>query len=305
MTGRAHTKSAWRQGNTVRRKSNRTAQIGSYILNQDRKQWLIYGVAALFAVTALNYVTAFKLQLALLYSLPILMLTWAAGRLFGALLSLIVCSMWTLIDITAGRYLDNPKMLYWEWGVCLLGFMLLVLGLSALRRMLEEAHFQSRKDTLTSLVNKGGFYQIVSAEMEVCRRYRRTLSIAYIDCDNFKAVNDRYGHHVGDDLLRVISKTMQRKLRSSDLPGRLGGDEFAIMLPETSAEACRMVVEMLQQRLLQEMVDHQWPVTFSIGIATFTRMPESIEDMIRQADKLMYAVKNSSKGAIKQEVFAG
>ena len=62
---------------------------------------------------------------------------------------------------------------------------------------------------------------------------------------------------------------------------------------------------MLQQRLLQEMTDHQWPVTFSIGIATFTRMPDSIEDMIRQADKLMYAVKNSSKGAIKQEVFAG
>jgi diguanylate cyclase (GGDEF)-like protein len=141
--------------------------------------------------------------------------------------------------------------------------------------------------------------------MEVCRRYHRTLSIAYIDCDNFKAVNDQYGHHVGDDLLRVISKTMLRKLRSSDLPGRLGGDEFAVMLPETTAEACRMVVEMLQQRLLQEMAEHKWPVTFSIGIATFTRMPPSIEDMIRQADKLMYAVKNTSKGAIKQEVFSG
>jgi diguanylate cyclase (GGDEF)-like protein len=233
------------------------------------------------------------------------MLTWAAGRLFGVLLSLIVCTSWAVIDITAGRYLSNPKMLYWEWGASLLGFVLLVIALTALRRMLEEAHFQSRKDTLTSLVNKGGFYQIVSAEMEVCRRYHRTLSIAYIDCDNFKMVNDKYGHHIGDELLRVISKTMQRKLRSSDLPGRLGGDEFAIMLPETSAEACRMVVEMLQQRLLQEMTNHQWPVTFSIGIATFTRMPSSIEEMIRQADKLMYAVKNSSKGAIKQEVFAG
>jgi diguanylate cyclase (GGDEF)-like protein len=158
---------------------------------------------------------------------------------------------------------------------------------------------------LTGLVNKGGFYQVVSAEIEVCRRYKRTLSIAYIDCDNFKAVNDKFGHHVGDDLLRVISKTMLRKLRSSDLPGRLGGDEFAVMLPETNAEACRMVVEMLQQRLLHEMTEHGWPVTFSIGIATFLRMPPSIEDMIRQADKLMYAVKHTSKGAIKQEVFHG
>ena len=130
-------------------------------------------------------------------------------------------------------------------------------------------------------------------------------SWAYIDCDNFKVVNDKFGHHVGDELLRVISKTMLRKLRSSDLPGRLGGDEFAVMLPETNAEACRMVIEMLQQRLLHEMKAHNWPVTFSIGIATFLRMPASIEDMIRQADKLMYAVKNSSKGAIKQEVFHG
>lgn len=287
----------------MKRKSNRTIQIGSYILNQDRQRWLTLGTLALLAVAAFDYFSHFKLHLALLYALPILMLTWVAGRLFGALLSLIVCTMWSVIDVTAGRYLENPKLLYWEWGTSLLGFLLLVLCLSALRRMLEEAHFQSRKDTLTSLVNKGGFYQIVSAEMEVCRRYHRTLSIAYIDCDNFKMVNDKYGHHVGDDLLRVISKTMQRKLRSSDLPGRLGGDEFAIMLPETSAEACRMVVEMLQQRLLQEMTEHKWPVTFSVGIATFTRMPSSIEDMIRQADKLMYAVKNTSKGAIKQEVF--
>jgi GGDEF domain-containing protein len=64
-----------------------------------------------------------------------------------------------------------------------------------------------------------------------------------------------------------------------------------------------MVIEMLQQRLLHEMKEHGWPVTFSIGIATFIRMPPSIEETIHQADKLMYAVKNSSKGAIKQEVF--
>ena len=292
-------------GAIMKRKSNRTTQIGSYILNQDRQQWLMFGVITLLAVAAIDYFTRFKLNLSVLYVLPILMLTWAAGRLFGTTLSVIVCTTWSVIDVAAGRYLENPKLLYWEWGASLLGFLVLVQGLTSLRRMLEEAHFQSRKDTLTSLVNKGGFYQIVNAEMEVCRRYHRTLSIAYIDCDNFKMVNDKYGHHIGNDLLRVISKTMQRKLRSSDLPGRLGGDEFAIMLPETTAEACRMVVEMLQQRLLQEMADHKWPVTFSIGIATFTRMPASIEEMIRQADKLMYAVKNTSKGAIKQEVFAG
>lgn len=285
--------------NTARGKS----EIGSFYVSQHRGRWVGLGLVLMLLVAAIDYATAFKLRLTVLYLVPLLVLTWVMGRLFGALLSIVACTSWAYMDVVSGRYIDHPSLLYWDWGTVLFGFLVMGIALTELRKALEDAHFQSRKDTLTGLVNKGGFYQVVSAEIEVCRRYKRTLSIAYIDCDNFKMVNDKFGHHVGDELLRVISKTMQRKLRSSDLPGRLGGDEFAVMLPETNAEACRMVIEMLQQRLLHEMQEHNWPVTFSIGIATFLRMPESIEDMIRQADKLMYAVKNTSKGAIKQEVF--
>jgi diguanylate cyclase (GGDEF)-like protein len=285
--------------NTARGKS----EIGSFFVNQYRGQWIAFGLVLMLLVAAVDYATAFKLRLTVIYLVPLLVLTWVMGRLFGVLLSIVACTSWAYVDAVGGRYINNPSLLYWDWGTVLFGFVVMVVALTEMRKALEDAHFQSRKDALTSLVNKGGFYQVVSAEIEVCRRYKRTLSIAYIDCDNFKMVNDKFGHHVGDELLRVISKTMQRKLRSSDLPGRLGGDEFAVMLPETNAEACRMVIEMLQQRLLHEMQEHNWPVTFSIGIATFLRMPASIEDMIRQADKLMYAVKNTSKGAIKQEVF--
>lgn len=284
--------------------ARRETEIGSYFVSQYRAQWLSLGMVSLLLIAAIDYATGFTLRLTVLYLVPLLIFTWVAGRLFGIFLSVVACTSWTFIDVS-GRYHDDPSLLYWDWGTVLLGFIVLVSGLSALRKALEDAHFRSRKDALTGLVNKGGFYQVVGAELEVCRRYLRTLSIAYIDCDNFKQVNDKFGHHIGDNLLRVISETMVRKLRSSDLPGRLGGDEFAVMLPETNAEACRMVIEMLQQRLLYEMKEHDWPVTFSIGIATFTRMPPSIDDMIRQADKLMYAVKNASKGAIKQEVFGG
>lgn len=281
----------------------RKTEIGSYFVSQYRRQWLALGLVSLLLVAAIDYATGFTLRFTVLYMVPLLIFTWVTGRLFGILLSIVACTSWAYIDVIAGRYNDDPKLLYWDWGAVLAGFILLVIGLSALRKALEDAHFQSRKDVLTGLVNKGGFYQVVSAEIEMCRRYKRTLSIAYIDCDNFKLVNDKFGHHVGDNLLRVIARTMSRKLRTSDLPGRLGGDEFAVMLPETNAEACRMVIEMLQQRLLHDMKEHDWPVTFSVGIATFVRMPASIEDMIHQADKLMYSVKHSSKGAIKQEVF--
>ena len=280
-----------------------SAEIGSYFQSQNHGLWLSLGLVLLLLIAAADYATGFKLRLSVLYLVPILIITWAAGWQIGIMLSFVACTARAYTDVFAGRYIDSPKMLYWDWGAVFSGYILLVIGISVLRHRLEGAHFQSRKDTLTGLVNKGGFYQVVGAEMELCRRYERTLSIAYIDLDNFKKVNDKYGHHVGDKLLRTVSKTMQRKLRGSDIPGRLGGDEFAVILPETSPQACRMVIEMLQQRLLQEMNANNWPVTFSIGIATFTKMPSSIEGMIRQADHLMYVVKNSSKGAIKQEVF--
>ena len=278
-------------------------EIGSYFLRKHRSRWLALAFISLVLIAGLDYATGVELRLTVLYVLPLLTFSWIAGRLAGVLFSIVACVTLAYIDVNSGRHIQSYVLWYGEWGMVLVAYILLVVGLLRLRTALEDAHFQSRKDSLTGLVNTSGFYEVVGAEMELCRRYKRALSIAYIDCDNFKQVNDKFGHHIGDNLLRTISNTMQRKLRGSDLPGRLGGDEFAVMLPETNAEACRMVIEMLQQRLLHEMKENGWPVTFSIGIATFTRMPPSIEDMIRQADKLMYAVKHSSKGAIKQEVF--
>jgi len=278
--------------------------IGAYfVVIQRRERWLVLALMFLLLVGIADYATDYRLNLVALYLPPLLTIIWFTGPLFGLLLSAIAAASWAYVDF-AGRYGGDSTLVYWNWAALQSGFAVLVIAVWKLRRALDDAHFQSRKDALTELVNKAGFYQIVGAEMEVCRRYKRSLSIAYIDCDNFKAVNDRFGHHVGDELLRGIAQAMTRKLRASDLAGRLGGDEFAVMLPETSAEACRMVIEMLQQRLLQEMQQNDWPVTFSIGIATFVRIPETIDDMVRQADNLMYMVKRAGKGAIRQEVFS-
>jgi len=278
--------------------------VGAYfVVIQRRERWLVLALIMLLAIGVVDYATTYRLNLVALYLPPLLAIIWFTGPWFGLFLSAVATASWAYVDF-AGRYGGDSTLAYWNWAALQAGFAVLIAAIWKLRRALDDAHFQSRKDALTGLVNKTGFYQVVSAEVEVCRRYKRPLSIAYIDCDNFKAVNDRFGHHIGDELLRGVANTMTRKLRASDLAGRLGGDEFAVMLPETSAEACRMVIDMLQQRLLQEMQQHDWPVTFSIGIATFVRMPETIDDMVRQADKLMYMVKHAGKGAIRQEVFS-
>jgi diguanylate cyclase (GGDEF)-like protein len=283
---------------------HRESEIGSNLLAHHRQRCFGFGLILLLAIALVDGATRFGMHLAVVYAIPLLLLAWAAGPWWGALAATFTCASRAYLVWIIAPLRTPPALALSEFAATVLALIVLIVVLSVLRRMLEHAYSQCQRDLLTGLVNKAGFYQVVGAEMEVCRRYRRTLSIAYLDCDNFKDVNDRFGHHVGDELLRLMASTMTRKLRASDMPARLGGDEFAVMLPEISADSARKVIEMLQLRLLHEMREHKWPVTFSIGIATFVKMPASIDDMVNQADQLMYAVKYSGKAAIRQEIYS-
>ena len=136
------------------------------------------------------------------------------------------------------------------------------------------------------------------------RRSNYTFTLAYIDLDNFKAVNDPHGHGVGDDLLRVVGQTLKTSSRESDTVARLGGDEFAILLPETDLGGAKLFLENLRARPKKGMRANRWPVTFSIGSITFSRSV-SVEEMIRRADELMYEVKQGNKDAIHFDLTRG
>jgi diguanylate cyclase (GGDEF)-like protein len=125
-----------------------------------------------------------------------------------------------------------------------------------------------------------------------------------MDIDDFKEVNDRFGHSVGDTLLRTITETIKSDVRSIDTVTRLGGDEFAILMPETGSEAACAVVDRIQMSLLSIVRQNNWPVTFSIGVATWTTPPHTVDEMVNRADTLMYEVKSSGKNRIGHEVFS-
>lgn len=148
------------------------------------------------------------------------------------------------------------------------------------------------------------FLELLSWEVERFRRHQRPLTLAYLDVDNFKTVNDSYGHSVGDQLLRSLSHTLKTNIRSVDIVARLGGDEFALLLPETDYRSAQVVVTRLQDKLLAAMAVKSFPVGFSIGVVTFLSLPESIDEMIELVDHLMYDVKNSGKNRLKHEVFS-
>lgn len=123
-------------------------------------------------------------------------------------------------------------------------------------------------------------------------RYGRPFTLAYIDLDNFKMVNDSSGHAAGDQVLRVVVDTLKRNIRGSDVIARLGRDEFAVLFLESGKQNVRIIVEKLAGCVDHAMKKNGWPVTFSIGAMTFGRdFPRDLQEMITAADRLMYEAK--------------
>jgi diguanylate cyclase (GGDEF)-like protein len=160
-------------------------------------------------------------------------------------------------------------------------------------QLLEAARFMqhlSQRDPLTSLLNRRGFEELSAAELQRAARYDRPIAFALLDVDRFKAVNDQYGHAVGDRVLRIVSEELLQ-LRTSDLAVRLGGDEFGLLMPETDAAGAEQLVSRLRQRIHQRMFEQGFPVTISAGVASSSSCHRRLPDLIAEADTRMYACK--------------
>jgi len=160
---------------------------------------------------------------------------------------------------------------------------------------LETEKRLSRTDDLTGVANRRAFYETGEVERKRAGRYGRPLSLAYIDLDNFKQVNDRSGHDTGDQVLVCVGEILQKNTRAEIVAARLGGDEFALLLPEAGQAAALSVINKLHGLLNRAMREKDWPVTFSIGVVTYDNPPESTEQMVQAADELMYRVKRQGK----------
>ena len=250
----------------------------------------------------LDLVTGPELSFEIFFLIPVSLSVWFAGRPAGILIAVLSALTWFAADTMARPGSLASPVPYWN-AAMKLGFLVAAAWiLPALKKEWEQEKESARTDYLTKAANKRTFETAAQVEIQRAQRYNRPFSIVYLDVDKFKFVNDRYGHNAGDTLLRVAAQTIQSKIRSSDLVARVGGDEFALLLPETQSEAAQIVVRRLQRFLLDQAQKNEWPVTFSVGVATFLRPPDSVEEMIKKADALMYAAKNSGGNAVRHEV---
>lgn len=185
----------------------------------------------------------------------------------------------------------------------ILAVMVMVVGSSkALSRTLSELEYYSTHDPLTGLHNRRYFNEILGYEVGRSERHNHQFSILMLDLDDFKDVNDTYGHPCGDRVLQQVADRMRASMRNGDLATRIGGDEFAIILVETGVEGALVVAEKLRTELRQMTFegeeDKYFHVTTSIGVVTYPSDARSISDLMAGVDLGLYRAKELGKDTI-------
>jgi diguanylate cyclase (GGDEF)-like protein len=254
-------------------------------------------IAAVLLIGAVDYTTGAEVSIAPLYLIPIALATWFVGLRAGLLLSGLSAVV-RLQDLWLNsHHFSHPLTPYWN-GLVELGFFVVVaVILSRLRTTTDHWVNLARTDPLTGVLNRRAFIEMATLELARSERYHRSLSLAYLDIDDFKRVNDEGGHEYGDRLLIEVADTLRRNLRAFDAVARYGGDEFVLLLPETNDQAARLVLDKLMIALRTAMHDH-WLASVSIGAVTIDGPRATLDRLVQQADKLVYAAKQEGKDRV-------
>jgi len=266
------------------------------------------GILALMVVAAVWLVdgyTGAEISSSVFYVAPIGLAAWYAGPRWGFVVSFAAALSWLAADIGGGHAYTAQWIPYWNATVRLAFFAIITELLRRLRTAVDVQTRLAETDALTGLVNSRRFLEAVDVEVARAARYRRPVSLAYMDLDGFKAINDSLGHHTGNAVLETVGLTLKAYVRTTDLPCRLGGDEFAVLYPETDAAQAREAVAKLRMALEAAAARRNWPVGFSIGVVTSVGSMSPGDELMRLADDLMYRVKRDGKGNVAFGVIGG
>jgi two-component system cell cycle response regulator len=178
----------------------------------------------------------------------------------------------------------------------------LLQGEAALKNLLlfEEVKSLAIRDGLTGLYNYRYFWEMLNQQVGQSRRYGWPLSLLFLDLDDFKVVNDTWGHQVGDQVLKAVAAFLQHEVRQADLLCRYGGEEFVVLLPQTPAEQAQVMAERLREGIAAQMVSpggREVRVTVSIGVAGL-REGEDSAALVNEADRAMYQAKQTGKNRV-------
>lgn len=268
---------------------------------EDQKSlfWDVTGIILVLLLGILDYITGNEIVFTLFYFVPIVLVTLGVNQRTGLFLSFLSALTLLTAEIAAGQTYSHPIYYVLNTLIRTVFYSFVTYLVAALYKSQKEERLAARTDFVTGAVNARYFNELLQMEVERIRRYPHPITVVFIDIDNFKLVNDLFGHKMGDEVLRCIATELKAQLRSTDCIARLGGDEFALLLPSARQADAEVAISKVHHHLRAEMQRRNLPVTFSMGAVTCLVPPYSAEQIINMADELMYEVKNSTKDNVR------
>lgn len=216
----------------------------------------------LILVAVTDIASGEEISLSFLYVLPVAIAAWSLGQRAGVIVSVLSGLALSDSNLVLG---DSPLRDFiplWNTTMRIAFYIIIAMLIAEIRRLLKAERTMARTDFLTGLLNRRAFFMAANSEL----RRRPVFSTLYIDIDDFKTINDQFGHKTGDLVLQTVSGVIAFNTRSTDIPARIGGDEFAVLLSNTDEAGAFVIAEKLRRELLKEMEARSWPITFSVGV---------------------------------------
>jgi diguanylate cyclase (GGDEF)-like protein len=249
-------------------------------------------------IGTLDYLTGSEISFSIFYLVPIGIAAWHGTRKLALWMAVVSAIVWLVTDLSAEHTYRSAIIPCWNATVRLGFFVVVSHLLSSQRNQLRRETESARIDQLTGIKNTKGFLSETQMLWDLATRHGHTSSLAYIDVDNFKDVNDNYGHGEGDAVLTAVAAALADSVRTTDIVGRLGGDEFALFLPETSSEGAAYVLQRVQERVIQLAGERGWPIALSVGVMVVRPPYPPLAQALRAADELMYRAKRAGKNRV-------
>lgn len=269
-------------------------------MSRARAGSLAFGGIVFIAVV--DFASGVELRTFPLYYGPISLAAWSFGRPGAIAAAVLSAAGWFVSNQLAGMSFSHPAI--WVANTFMQGASFTIVGVlvASLHAAMTRARALSRIDPLSGLLNRRAFYDEGDRLIRLCHRGQRPATLAYLDLDNFKSVNDTHGHQAGDELLRRIAQRMASSIRASDVASRLGGDEFAVLLPDLGPAEARIALDRLRVAIDEVTFELVHDVSVTIGAVTFLTIPDGVEAMVQMADSAMYAAKGAGKNRVHLEV---
>lgn len=263
---------------------------------------IILTIAALLFIAGLgwvDYVTGPDIGFSLFYLIPIAICGWYVGKTAGFAVAFAAALTWFIADLAFhvehwGIFLWNAFTRLVIYATQAWTMATLRLDREALKRRVHHEATLARTDVGTSLPNVRSFTETADLNLEVARRNGWPVCLLYIDLDDFKQINDRFGHDRGDEVLRSVGDAISSSIRGDDVPARIGGDEFVVLLMNSDRIGSELVARRIHERIANSGPAHI-DVTATIGAAFFSHAPEHASELLAIADRTMYTAKQEGK----------